>query len=393
MKFNIRDLSAGALATLITTHFLQAQVEVPLQLINVGDDVYRVGINLSFGAESGATEQRLFLFDTGSSPLIANENVDIGNSAFSGREGLASYGFNDDDKHPYKVYNGSVIIEDRQGATHTISNVDFGQAYTTSTYPNGGYLTEPPFYGIIGASLTPSLYEWESNTYALYSALGQIAAGSGLKPGFTVDIASSKKSLYMGVSDQQIANFDFVAPMNHLVGTAASYNVFPNTGYTTYSQNIINTRLAINGEELSTEAIPTAFDSGAPDVTLLTGPTDWPDLNIPEVPSEYLTTEGEFEYITDGVPLVLGVFEGDGIINYDSEYAYHPTRTEVKTAEEDAHLNTGILPFFYYQMTFLLDDGTGQGYVGFTLVPEPEHYALGLGALSLIVLAVRRRLS
>ncbi|GHC10727.1 hypothetical protein [Cerasicoccus arenae] len=373
----------------------EAQVEIPLVLHYDGSDDLRIGIEVSFQAGSGTTEPKLFLFDTGSSSLITNTGVDLGTSSNTGNSSIASYGIATSSNHPFNEYSGAVVFHDRAGQPVPVSNVNFGSSYNTATYPNGGTVANGDFHGIIGAGLAPDHFSGDPSDFYLYSIFGQIPAGSGLKSGFTVDVASGTKSLYLGVSDAQIANFTATAPLNPTYNIPTEYNTFPNTGYQAYNQKQINTTISFDGQNLSSEAIPTTIDSGAPDAAIVEGPghSIEPHITVPNVPSEYLTTFEDNSVLVDGTNFAVGAFGGGSLYEYLAKVLKDPALVKVDDQPDgtDGHLNTGIEPFLSYQITFLFDDGTGKGIVGFTAVPEPATYALGLGWATVAVLICQRR--
>jgi len=376
---------------------LAAQIDIPIYLGEVGGAL-RIGIDVAFGDNGGATTPHRFLFDTGSAPLITNQGVNVGDSVDTGNQGNVAYGIGSESIHPFSRYLGDVVLFDRGGNPVNIGNVHFGSAFDTTEHPSGGTVA-PGFGGILGAGPAPTFIDSTNggNQFALYSALGQLAAAQGLRPGFTIDVASRQHSLQIGVSDEQIAQFEGVVVMNEpFNGAPQSFNQFPNTGYPAYNQKQISARVDLNGDSLSNQPIPVTIDTGAPTAVIVQGPGDAisPPGNVPDVNTS-LTKEfdnGNLTVLVEGTQVDVFGFGGDDFLYgiFASENG-DPFEVEIDSSESDGHLNTGIAPFHEYKITFLLDDGNGVGVVGFTPVPEPSSFALIAGAAALAWRRTRRR--
>jgi len=382
----------GATASFILAVNLPAQIDIPIHLEEV-DGALRVGIDVAFATDSGVTTPGRYLLDTGSEALIANQDRSVGASIATGNEGIAAFGITSTSIHPFRQFTGEIVLFDRQSNPVSIGNVGFGSAFDTSEHPSGGTVV-PGFDGIIGAGLAPSPFDSSNggNPFVLYSALGQIAVGQGLRPGFTIDLASRERSLQIGVTDEQIARFEAIAVMNEpRSDVPPEFRQFPSTGYPAYNQKLFNTTLLLNGDSLTNERIPVTIDTGAPDTNIVQGPADAidPPSNVAPVdPSLTTTLHGDTVLIPGTNVEVRSFEEGDFIYDFLASGEFDPGLVVLSDSTDDGHLNTGIAPFLHHQITFLLDDGI----VGFTPVPEPSTFALwiGVGVVGLLLGRHRR---
>lgn len=133
-----------------------------------------------------------------------------------------------------------------------------------------------------------------------------------------------------------------------------------------------------------TETVPTKIDSGIPQA-----------FYVPPNQGEfdYLEEEG---FLTPASDESAQVLAGNlvGIVDTEYRYAVDPDllATMVMVFESESsgtypHFNTGINIYNSYEVTFLLDDGSGTGYVG--LLPIPEPTISGLAGLLLMILFTR----
>jgi len=352
-----------------------SQIHIPLRSYYEDGTYQRIGIELAIG---GSDEYYEYILDTGSDALMIKHGVDIGGATFVGTTGQASYGASGGDTFNFGTYIGTVQLKDKLGGVHS-TTVEFGRADSGSSMPG----TAPG--GILGAGPSAHTYtnkdgttQPETPTFNLFSILGQITVPEGLMGGFTIRLDGENSMLTIGISESY---WDQVT--NKVTMTAASSPVdFPNTGLPTYDDDQMSgTVIFTNAEgETFTRVTPFKIDSGAPDNFYVTHS---------EATYEELLERGFLVNASGGVAnlmdgITVSVPEMDYEFVVGPEYATQVTVYEHNHPGTYPHFNTGINPYNAYEVTFLFDDGSGNGYVGFLPIPEPSSVMLvllGIGTL------------
>lgn len=369
---------------LLTAAAVQAQVEVPLYY---DASERRLGIYLGVGGSS----QQIYIFDTGSQPLILNSGTDSGTATDQNLSSSITYGAGTFD---FDLYNGDVQIMDASGNTYgSASNIDFGK-----TQESGGQNTGPGvnggFAGVMGAGPAGDTFiaSGSSTDFNLFSLMGQQTLGPDLMPGFSLQIRGANATLTIGITEDAWNATESKVAMN--AANPSLPQQYPD-GTATHLNNQINSTLMLTTEDgndtyTAADAVGTRLDTGAPEFSIDNGGSKI------DVPSSFLTPESEpGEFLVDpGTELALSTI---GTVGPSNAWDFGFTTTSSGTTEtkltdaSSSSMNAGLEPFLQYDITFLLDDGDGNGFVGFTTIPEPASGSLLLGAGLVWLLRRRQR--
>lgn len=352
-----------------------SQIYIPLRAYTQeGTSDQRIGIELAIG-DSGQYYE--YILDTGSDPLMVMNGVDIGNATDLYLTGEASYGASGSVKFDFHVYQADVHLRDRQGTVYT-TNVQFGQAVAGSTMPGnaaGGILGAGPAAHVFENKHDPT--KSETPSFNLYSILGQIAVPEGLMGGFTIRLDGANSMLTIGITESY---WNTVSKVPMQPGSPPAN--FPNTNLPTYDSDQISTQVTFTNLMGETFTTTTEFkiDSGAPDNFFITDTSeDYQEL----LDGGFLQSgTGDSSLLIEGVTVSIPSLDYEFVVS--SLKATQVTVYESGASGTYPHYNTGINPYNEYEITYLFDDGTGQGYVGFLPVPEASSVMLvlfGLGTL------------
>lgn len=354
------------------------QILIPLHIYEE-DGYQRVGIHLSLG---NSDDYHLYLLDTGSQPLIVNSQIALGDSVPQNTSGTMIYGATGSDSYTFNTYPGTVKLRDIHDNVHS-TTVQFGALTESEEIIGGGA------GGILGAGPAAHLFhntnpetKDETPTFNLFSILGQIEVDSNLMKGFTIRFNGDNSILTVGITQEYWLSVPEKIPMQ----PAASSPPYPNTGAPTWDGDQIAGEISFSNdsETYTTGTAPIKIDSGAPEAFYVSDTQEEFDT---------LQEDGFLSSVSEGSAKILG---GTllGIVGTDYLYAVNSgtpasdvTVYEPGSSGTYAHFNTGINIFHYYEITFLLDDGTGTGYVGLRAIPEPS--ALVLASLALIPFFLR----
>ncbi len=369
--------SFALLGYLMAAPCVQAQLEVPLYY---DASERRVGIYLGVGGSS----QQIFLFDTGSQPLILNSGTDSGTATNQNQTGQIDYGLGD---FVFDSYSGDVQMMDAGGNTYgSAVNMNFGKSHEVGGMNTGpGINTGAGYAGIMGAGPAGDIFNNSNGstngttpTFNLFSLMGQQTLAPGLMPGFTVRIRSeTDATLTIGVSADAWNATPSKVAMNPADPSLPQQ--YPD-GTPTHLNNQLNTTLTLTSEDgndtyTSAGEVETRLDTGAQEFLIR---EDGTTIDIPssfqQISSAHVDPNNTIGLLADG---------SDGPSS-DWGFSFVSTftgTTEVDvSSDSDPSLNAGLEPFLQYDITFLLDDGDGNGFIGFTAIPEPATGSLLLAA-------------
>lgn len=356
-----------------------SQIEIPLE-VHYDDEGYQyVGVHLSLG-NSGT--YNLYLLDTGSQPLMVSQGIALGGAVSQNTSGTISYGATSSDAFSFDTYQGSVHFKDVNNATHS-ATVQFGVLTSSGGLPGGA----PG--GILGAGPAADNYtntnpetSGSTPTFNLFSIIGQMEVDPSLRKGFTIRVDGANSLLTIGISHEYWNTVPLQLPMQ----TASSPH-YPHTNAPTYDQDQIASTVTFEGSGgspayVASPARSIKIDSGAPTAFFI--PDNEEELNTLQSDG-FLTPDGDKWSVSAGTLLSV-----DAILGYEYFADSGPTSTETEVYNPGSsgtysHFNTGINPFNQYEITFLLDNGHGEGFVGFNPIPEPGTWTLLLlgGAFAL----------
>lgn len=342
-----------------------AQISVPLVVQEVEPGVQRIAVYLKIGDSS----PQLVLLDTGSDPLLFGSNVSLPSSTVSlGQNGVASYGITSSEQFPFATYRDAVSFTNANGHTlATAPNLSFGRA--TSGNPGD------PFQAIMGAG--PSIASFADTNggpnFSLYSILAGVDYPAGTLPGFTIALLrnGSGGTLTIGIDPAKWAGVTMKYPMTPKSADQLNFPNFPS-----YDGD----QLTLVASVSSGSASPVTFnsgspmlvkiDSGDPTVSIVLDSTDYGSLG-----AAYLEhpSDPDSSLLAGTVISLDGPDTGfDLLISTLTESPLSGNAEIVDPPASYIHVNTGIQPYNDYAITYVFDDGTGQGWVGFEPLEDSQ---------------------
>jgi len=329
-------------------------VTIPLKLLHVSG-LFRLGIDVSIGGAPAKT----YLLDTGSEPFFSGYFSGAGwwgNFTDTGLSG--NYGYTGGVSYNYEVVTANLTLGGNASAT--APNVAIGQIIAQSL--NGTvqpqFVTNmqaglPPlsnaFWGTLGAGLDPA-------ANGLFTILGQMPGN--LSTGFIVHTGGrgGSPTLTLGLTDAVRATFPMQVPMEGRNTTLP----FPNSNQPTYLLRLLAGQIQLaDGKNPYAVVVPVILDTGDPNSVL----TQDSHVTVPSslIKNGSLVTGASFGLSAQGQP---------GSINWvwnfiTGQLVSNNAVNVVPTG--GGTLNTGLSPFFSYDVMFDLKNGV----IGFKALPPP----------------------
>lgn len=408
-------LRMGVFATILLCAAMgavaQSSTHIPLTLYdatfnqsNQQTGEIRVGIDVSIGG--GAFES--YIFDTGSSPLVALNTVDIGSATVvqssvnagpvMNNTGILKYGATSGNDLDFIQYQASVQLGNSSGPT--ISNVSFAYGQSSSNTA-----IDSRFSGITGVNLAAQSFTdmgtaQEHGNFDLFSMIGDLDTPVGTTPGFMISLKNPNRApgVYVGLTNSMLNEVEMAIAMTtrSLSGPAT----FPNSGNTIYGHDNFTVSLDISDgvNHRNDPALAISMDTGAPSMFIrVDNASELADFVDPVHTSHLkqgVTLDLDGATLTGYDPLML-LFQTLLLPNpsdpTNMDQAMDALRqVEVVGDPGDTHMNTGLYPFLNYDIVFNMDDsGSNVGYVGFVPIPEPSVAMLLLWAS--VFTCMRRR--
>ena len=364
----------------------QAQLTIPLELVNIGthhEPIYKLGIWVGLGGGS----QRLYEFDTGGPGFWAgySDNLDHGvnqwwgNFTPTGQTAQTTY--SSGTTYQANIVSTSIQIYANGTDATPLHDTGFQTISVAQIYSatlDGNDIFQPirqdqpflqgHFFGDFGASLMPAI----SGATVLYGVLPQIPVadlpGSNLDTGFIVNtggFANASPSVTLGITPEDNARFTTQVQMNQATGYQ-----YPTTNVQAYEERVITGTMTLSNTGGSTGPLvaPLILDTGAPTGSI------HPGGEITELVLDPYLTGVE---VTPGTEIT---FTAAGAAGYNSWTATFTANTttglnkfavDANSQNPDA-VNMGLLGFNAYETMFNLSTGN----VGFIAVPEPRSVSL-----------------
>ncbi len=384
----------------------QAPYEIPIYLQpgaardSGGYYEYRIGIDLLFEG-SGAVPQR-YMLDTGSVALVAGANMSLGDSTYdTNKSAVIDYGSSHDDSvSVYAAQGGISFYNAKTGSSVvTVNDAAFTRAYEHTGSIGGWDFTpgasaayEKQYAGILGAGFNQKFFNTgDANAFNLFSLLAQVDL-AGAQPGISIRIDKNTNEgvLTLGITQAKIDAIDFKLAFEAQVAESGEeLSALPNAdGIMPRAQYQVDMTGTVDGTAITDSGgdstISVLFDTGAPFVDIQgVGSESVPPGTVPNGEAVVYTGTNP-----EGTPTFVYSYDASSI---DNEQDLLSLLYTIVSDSGSFETNLGLNPFLDYEITFLLDDGTGKSIVGFTAVPEPSHYALGFALLSGLFLWVRHR--
>lgn len=394
-QFSVASLVGVCLLVVLVGREAQAQVStfIPLTLYDATFDgsgnqtgEIRVGIDVAIGGGDFNT----YLFDTGSSPLVALNTVNIGSASVvqssvgggpvQNNTGINRYGASATNELAFTQYQGSVQLGDSSGPT--INNISFAYGNSSSNPA-----IDSRFAGIMGVNLAAEQYQdqgtvEEHGNFDLFSMIGAVDTPLNTSPGFMISLKNPNRTpgVYIGLTSDIINQVQMAVAMTP---NTSGPSTFPNSGNPTYGHNNFTVALEItDGVNTKTDsALPISMDTGAPGMFLrldsASEVSDFIDATHTDYFKQGVTLDLEGTALSSFDPLNL-IFEtlllaDPHDISNQAEALEALRQVRVVGDPGDTHLNTGLEPFLHYDIVFSMDNTNGNvGYVGFIAIPEPS---------------------
>ena len=342
-------------------------ITIPLQLVQLASGDYKLGIPVSLGGGPF----KLYEFDTGASGFYAANNTAWWPSYNTVNATIVNQSYSSG------IYYNSTIVS---------TTVDFGNGIPTLTAnmaqiqtAGGGSLGDwaanvtagiPPLYGAFFGDFGIGLTS-ENGIFGLLPQLpGNLSNGFIIRTG---GFANPHPTLQIGITAADRAQFTILVSMN---GTNSTVT-YPNSGYSTYAQQIIIANATFTLGRIHT-SFPAGLvlDTGAPSMEIHDNGTNitLPDslLNGKQViPGTSITLDADNWF--------LGFIAGNISGQNQAKDVSDPT---------NGRINTGLITFFTYDVMFDVQNGT-VGFYPNALDPQapfisgqPQNTAASPGAVA-----------
>ncbi|MDD2770138.1 MAG: hypothetical protein PHT19_15535 [Methylococcus sp.] len=397
------SLTLLAAATSVAAYESAEPCTVPLKLVNIGNEQspeYKLGIYVGLGGG----RPMLYEFDTGGPGFWAAYTQDQGGKP-GGRKGqwwgsfvtvqndALSISYTSGNEYKANLVDTVVALYEPHGsgfAKQCESAVPIGVAQITEFADkkkpkkmrawNKALATgKPPlfghFYGDFGAALYPIMTADKSA--GVYSSLPQLPQ-SGLTNGFIVHVGplghSTRPTLQVGLTDEDMRSFSTQLPMNPTCETAGGtpeapssscppYPNFPVGNMPTYSEQITNANLSWEyGGSSNSQAFSSVgltLDTGAPSTTIWQNDALYVEpqfIRQPQGTGPYtgnFKSKADFKISTPGVDGLAFTFK-TGQTKTVNQVAANVRKNDGGPTWS-GYMNTGLMFYTHYDVMFDLE--------------------------------------
>lgn len=351
----------------------QGPVNIPLYVLNLVGNTYKIGIELSL---DGGTTYKMYEFDTGGTGLYAAYNPAWWSGYTSVSDTPTVFYYTSGNTYTAQTVSTTVTFQTSDGNQAVATTSDVG--LITSAEDLGTFTTQQWNDAVVGATGTAPLQDYFYGDFgvglgAASNGVDNLLAqlGGGLANGFIVSVGTNPGpdsgqlgDLQVGLTPGDIAGYTTLIAMQGI----NTIDTFANSGETSYQELLAEGEMVISGYvdgELMVQSGGTlysastnyVFDTGAPSTEVHNGTT--------------LTSSAGTALAMPDTVLVLsagGVSAGGTMASgWTLSETDHPTGVSPENAIGDTagYVNTGLDAFWGLSVMFDLADGI----IGFKITP------------------------